>query len=114
MPRYCYGLSAGLMIATLLASAGCATAADSDSSASTVYLDPHTGQVVQSPSHGTASDHDDSETASDGAAGNSDTAGGKRVVRCADGSLRMGSTHGDDDAAGDHDDSTALCAKSGD
>lgn len=123
-------LGAMALAAALALSGGCAAAADSDQ---TIYLDPQTGKVIQHP----APEAPSAQSSQRATTANSDSAGQQsdgytrwqtsdgtqmlsvdpnqtpkeRVVRCADGSLRMGSA-GDDSS--DDNDPEALCGQSAD
>lgn len=108
--------SSGLMIAALLAMAGCATAADPDaSSGSTIQLDPDTGQVIQPSGHQSSANRSGGQKTHDDRASSSsdrDTTAHGHVVHCADGSLHMGATgQGDDDSDPNQ---RTLCDKSAD
>lgn len=126
-----YLCSLGLMALTLgmVVFSGCAAAADSDQ---TIYLDPQTGKVIQHPAPQAPTARSSQKmTTGSGKNAPSNSGGYKpwqtqdgtqmlsvdpshapkeRVVRCADGSLRMGSTGHSD--TNHNNDPEALCGQS--
>lgn len=111
---------------------GCASAADADAD-QTIYLDPQTGKVIQHPAPRAPSRQSSQRATTGGDGAESSKADGykrwqtadgtqmlsvdpsqapkERVVRCADGSLRMGSTSDD---GKDNNAPGALCARPAD
>ncbi|MGB7754751.1 MAG: hypothetical protein WBL23_01645 [Salinisphaera sp.] len=123
--------SLGVMVLTLgmAVVSGCATAADSDQ---TIYLDPQTGKVIQHPAPQAPTARSSQKMTTGSGKNASSNSGGykpwqtqdgtrmlsvdpsqtpkERVVRCADGSLRMGSTGRG--GARDNNDPETLCGQS--
>lgn len=128
--------SFGAIAVALSMASGCAAAADSGQ---TIYLDPQTGEVIQHPApkppsaqssqHATTDENGQASGKSNGykrwktrdgtqmLSVDPSHAPKERVVRCADGSLHMGTVgHGDGDATGqqDNENPEALCGQSAD
>ncbi|HET7314545.1 hypothetical protein [Salinisphaera sp.] len=121
----------GALIAAMTVVSGCAAAAGPGQ---TIYLDPQTGEVIQNPVGQAPSAPPRQKATTDPDTPSSDRGSGykpwktkdgtqmlsvdpsqtpkERVVRCADGSLRMGSA-GDGDAK-DNDSPNALCGQMAD
>jgi hypothetical protein len=98
--------TAVLLALTLLLTGGCATAGDSGK---TIYLDPQTGAVIPPPNAQAKAAAGDS-SAQDVKRGRTPDGQPRRVVRCADGSLRMGSRASSRDQ--DNGEPSSLCKHS--